>query len=416
MLAIAPAAHANSRLPATNQLVVAPDNPANMLLRTTFGFLFTSDAGMTWDWLCESAIPCAGQQDPAVALLNQGVVLSGQLEGLAISPDRGCSWSFLAGTAEQLIVDVAREPDGLTAIAIKNLYSQTTDAGVLLYNSQMLRTVDGAKSWQPLAGVIDPTLVIDTIDIAPSDPTRIYITGQVFKQNHATMLVSQDGGQSYLPYPITFAPGETGAYIAGVDPNVPDRVYVRTLGINDAGSAETSRLLVSTDGGQTFNAHWSGDKMLGFALSQDGSRVYVGSVADGLVAANASDLAFSQKSTLQIQCLMTSGATLYACGNEANSGFILGSTTNEGAAFTTLLKFETIHQPLDCPATSSAASCLTQWPALEQQLGIPVDAGAPPKASSCGCESSHPKPRDALWIAALALVLTLRSRLSRAAR
>ena len=126
VVAIAPAARANSRLPAANQLVVAPDDPSSLLLRTTFGFLFSHDAGKTWDWLCESAIPAAGQQDPAVALLAGGVVTSAQqVEGLAQSPDRGCSWSFVA---KKSAIDVARSPDGLTAIAVTNVYA-STDAG-----------------------------------------------------------------------------------------------------------------------------------------------------------------------------------------------------------------------------------------------------------------------------------------------
>ncbi len=418
VLLTAARAHANSRLPATNQLVVAPDDPKSMLLRTTFGYLFTADTGKTWDWLCEPAIPCAGQQDPAVALLNGGVVLSGQIEGLATSPDRGCSWSFVAGTANQLIVDVARAADGVTAIALQNVYAQTTDAGVLLYNTQLLKTTNAAKTWVPLPGVIDPTLVIDTVDIAPSDSSRIYVTGQVYEQTHATMLVSHDGGQTYLPYSIAFIANEYGAYIAAVDPNVADVVYVRTLAKDPMTGLNTSRLLVSTDGGQTFVEHWSGGMMLGFALSPDGSRVYLGSLEDGLVAANAIDLVFSQTSTLQIQCLATSGATLFACSNEASSGFILGSTTDEGASFTPLLKLDTIHQPLACPTTSSAAICLTQWPALEQELGIDggiaTDAGDA-ATTSCGCESST-RPRDTLWVAAVAVLLILRSRLSRAAR
>src|SRR5262249_42737129 len=105
-VAIPSAARANSRLPAADQLVAAADDPTRMLLRTTFGLLFTSDGGKNWDWLCENAIPCSGNQDPAVALLNGGVVVSGQSEGLAQSPDFGCSWSFVPGTAQRLAADV----------------------------------------------------------------------------------------------------------------------------------------------------------------------------------------------------------------------------------------------------------------------------------------------------------------------
>ncbi|HEY2368340.1 MAG TPA: hypothetical protein VGH87_18205, partial [Polyangiaceae bacterium] len=195
---------ANSRLPGANQLVVAPDDPSKMLLRATFGLLITHDAGVTWDWLCESATGSGGTQDPAVALLNGGAVLSGQVEGLATSPDLGCSWSFVAGTAKVPIADVTRSRDGTSGLAIENLYTATSDAGVLLYDSSVLETTNAAQSWQALPGVIDPTLAIQTIDWAPNDPQRIYVTGIVFGQDHATMLVSHDGGQSYAPFPIPF--------------------------------------------------------------------------------------------------------------------------------------------------------------------------------------------------------------------
>lgn len=428
--ALAGSVRANSRLPEANQLVFAADDPQSMLLRTTFGMLFSIDSGKTWDWLCETAIPVSGQQDPAVALMNGGVVVSAQQEGLATSPDHGCSWSFVAGTATNLAVDVARTPDGASAIAITNVYQATSDAGVLLFQSTMLHTADAAKSWQPLAGAIDPTLAIDTIDLAPSDPQRIYVTGQVFGAFHGTMLVSVDGGQSYASYEIPYVAGETGAYIAAVDPNDENRIYVRTLGLSDADTGEhVSRLLVSLDGGQTYTPHWSGDAMLGFALSQDGSRVYLGSIADGLFAADASSLSFAKVSSLEIQCLATHAGTLYACANEANAlaqtgaSFILGATTNEGASFSPVLAFATIHDPIDCPAGSSAAICGSQWPALVDQLGI--DAGAPdggaPDASTssagCGCDASSPASDGALFAGALlGLYFILRSRPSRAAR
>lgn len=406
--------HANSRLPATNQLVVAPDNPSVMLLRSTFGFLFTQDAGKTWTWLCESAIPCMGQQDPAVSLLNGGFVMSGQVEGLAVSPNLGCSWSFVPGTAQQLVVDVTRTRDGTTGFGIENVYSSTSDAGVLLYDTTVLRTTDVGKTWQPLAGAIDPTLVIHTIDVAPSDTTRIYVTGIVFGQTHAEMLVSKDSGQTYAEFPIPLVGSELGAYIAAVDPNVADTVYVRTLGLDKMTGLYSGRVLVSTDGGQTFAQKWSGDRPQGFALSQDGTRVYVGSVADGLQVAGTSDFAFTQTSKHQIQCLAMSGTTLYACGNEAESGFILGSTTDEGATFTPVLRLETIAAPIACSPGTQGATCGSQWPALAEQLAIDAglgDAGtSPPPSSSCGCQAQS--PQDVLWALPLGLYLVTRRRRS----
>ncbi|HEY1957642.1 MAG TPA: hypothetical protein VGH28_18610 [Polyangiaceae bacterium] len=415
---LASSARANSRLPETNQLVSAPDDPSTLLLRTTFGYLFTHDAGKNWDWLCESAIPEQGQQDPAVALLAGGVVVSAQVvEGLAVSPDRGCSWSF---ASKMPAIDVARSPDGATAIALTSVYA-FTDGGTIFNTTQMLETTDAGKNWAPLSGAIDPTLVIDTIDLAPSNPARMYVTGHVYQVPNGTMLVSSDGGQSWVSRSIPFVAGEASAYIAAVDPNNPDLVYARTLGTTSKTAEQFSRLLVTKDAGQTWNEAWNGDKLLGFALSADGSRVYVGTALAGLLAANASDLVFTQKSPLQIQCLATVGATLYACGNEGNSGWVLASTTDEGATFMPLLKLETIRGPLACAAGTSGAECVNEWPALADQLGIDAgtspapDAGGP--SAGCGCESSSPTPLDLVVLGALiALGLTLRSRLFRAAR
>jgi len=432
-LAFAHAARANGRLPAANQLVFAPDDPSSMTLRTTFGMLFTSDAGKTWDWLCEDAIPMSGQQDPAITLLNGGVVISAQQEGLATSPDRGCSWSFVAGTAKNLAVDVARTTDGESAVAIMNVYQATNDAGTLLYQSNVLHTSDAAKTWQSLSGAIDPTLVIDTIDLAPSDPQRIYVTGETYGAPNGTMLVSSDGGQTYTPYTIPFVSNELGAYIAAVDPTNEDLVYVRTLGRLPTNET-VSRLLVSSDGGQTYGAYWSGDAMLGFALSPDGSRVYIGNIADGLFAANASDLNFTQLSPLQVQCLAMRDTTLYVCSNETSSvaqtgsSFVLATTIDEGQSFTPLLALETIAGPIACAAGTSAAICANEWPTLAYQLhddagtesASDASADAAPPSSNCGCETSDPKSGAIFAGLAFALYLVrrliLRSRLSRAAR
>jgi photosystem II stability/assembly factor-like uncharacterized protein len=414
-LLVATASHANSRLPATNQLVIAPDAPQTMLLRATFGFLFTHDGGATWDWLCESAIPLAGQQDPAVTLLAGGVVLSAQMDGLMSSPDVGCSWAPVSGTSKQVFVDVTRTPNGTSGYAIENLYTMATDAGALVFATSVWQSTDSGHTWQTLSGAIDPTLVIDTLDVAPSDASRIYVTGEVIGADHASMLVSKDAGQSYAEYPIAFATNESGAFISGVDPTNADVVYVRTLAADPKLGTETSRLLVSTDGGQTFTEKWSGGKLLGFALSADGARVYVGTAA-GLETASTTDFAFTQRSTVSIACLTMAGSTLYACSDEASSGFILGSSTDEGASFTPLLKLETIHGPLSCPHDSPAAQCTGQWPAFAEQLGI--DAGAPspvtpPPSASGGCQTAPTS--SALWLVPLALTVLVRLRSTRRA-
>jgi len=409
----ATSARANSRLPATNQLVIAPDDPSSMLLRTTFGFLFSQDAGKTWDWLCEDAISSSGQLDPAVALLNGGSVLSAE-SGLAVSLDRGCSWSLVAGLDKTIVPDVARGSDGASAIAVKNIFAYA-DAGTSFFDTGMFRTTDSGKSWKPLAGAIDPVLTIDTIDLAKSDPLRIYVTGIQYGATIAKLLVSIDGGSSYSEHDIPLVAGENGAFIAAVDPNNADLVYVRTLGVSPQQTL-VSRLLVTTNAGQSFTAHWSGDKMQGFALSPDGTRVYLGSTNAGLLVANASDLVFTQKSALAIQCLATSGTTIYACSSEPSAHavtgapFVLGASIDEGTTWAPLLALSGVRGPLQCPPQSIATTtCVPKWPALAETLAIDAgatnDAGAEPPSSTCGCDAGGSSNSFVvLFIAVAALV------------
>jgi photosystem II stability/assembly factor-like uncharacterized protein len=424
LVCVTSAAHANSRLPATNQLVIAQDDTSFMLLRTTFGFLFSQDAGKTWDWLCEDAISSSGQLDPAVALLNGGSVLSAE-SGLAVSPDRGCSWSLVPGLDQTIVPDVARGADGASAIAVRNLYS-FADAGTSFFDTAIHRTTDSGKTWQQLPGVIDPVLTIDTIDLAKSDPQRIYVTGIQFGATVAKMLVSIDGGSSYAEHDIPLVSGENGAFIAAVDPNNADLVYVRTLGVSPQQTL-VSRLLVTNDAGKTFTVHWSGDKMMGFALSPDGTRVYLGSTNAGLLAANASDLTFTQASTLAIQCLATSGTTLYACSSEPSAHavtgkpFVLGATTDEGASWTPLLALSGVRGPLQCPPQSIATTkCVPEWPTMAETLAIDAggttgDAETKTPTSTCGCDTGGSSSSFAVLFIALAALIAKRISSSAAA-
>jgi hypothetical protein len=97
--------------------------------------------------------------------------------------------------------------------------------------------------------------------------------------------------------------------------------------------------------------------MLGFALSADGSTVYAGSTAAGLLVADAATLTFRQVSTIHVQCLTVRGPDLWACSDEP-SGFIAGQSKTGGAAFVPVLpNLLDIRSPLSCPPDAGAAIC-----------------------------------------------------------
>lgn len=435
---IAPAARGNGRYPASNALLVAPGPSRSLVLRATFGLLLSADSGAHWDWVCESAIGYGGPnsvEDPSLGITTSGAILAGLFEGLAVSPDTGCRWAFVGGSlAGQVIIDLVVRPDTpSTALALTSTFAG--DGGRTAFRSQIFVTTDNGKDWVPYGAPLDPAVQTETVEVAKTDPHRVYVSGERRGDGGLTgsLFVSTDDAQHWTerPIPLDASTFENGAYVAAVDPTNADRIYVRTS------SLTSGRLLVTADAGATFTSVYHGGPLLGFALTADGSRVYVGGLADGLHVASSANLAFTKRSSIQLQCLAVGGATLYACSSEV-SGFVLGASTNEGASWSPLVHLSTIRGPLACPSGTSSAACVAEWPALATQLGVgsvadagmrdgrePIapgdgspDAGVfvPPVGRSCGCRTAGaPVRRGAVGLAfgAVGLALSWRRRRGR---
>src|ERR1700722_19174295 len=140
LTAAAPRARANGRYPDATQLAVMPGNPDRIVLRATYGFLFTSDRGGHWNWVCEQGIGYGSmQEDPEIGITMNGTTVAGTAEGLTVSTDQGCSWSFArGGLANEFVIDLVVRPDAPnTVLALTATYDGTTDAGVSTYYSQV---------------------------------------------------------------------------------------------------------------------------------------------------------------------------------------------------------------------------------------------------------------------------------------
>lgn len=406
----ATSAHANGRFPEANQLVVNEGDPDFLVLRMTFGILVSKDRGKTWDWICESAIGYSGTYDPPVGIAAERTLLAGTFDGLAVSENAGCSWVRKPPFVTEYVKDVATFPgDPARVIAVNNNFSAFDDAGVAQYRNQIAISSDGARTFTLAAASIDPTLIVETLDFARSDPKRIYVSAsRVDPSVEASLFTSTDGAQAFTRHPIPLVPGETNAFIAAVDPNDADRVYVRTVSTGADGSATLvgGRILVTTNGGTSFKEIWSGGPPFGFALSPDGKKVWVGSGSGGLFMADTATFNFSQKQPFVVKCLTAVGNRLYVCATEFGSGFVLGESVDDGTTFTPVYKLSQIRGPLQCAANTETAKCVAEWPQLKVALGI--DGGTeppppPPPESSCGCTSAIGANVGAGSIAAFAL-------------
>ncbi|MDB4942917.1 MAG: BNR/Asp-box repeat domain protein [Labilithrix sp.] len=405
---------ANGRFPETNALFFAPSDPDFVLLRTTFGEMISHDRGKTFGWVCEQSVGLAGIEDPMYAITPDDTIVGSTYQGLAVSRDRGCSFAFVGGGLELVFVDVAstRRAPG-TVVAFASSYAGT-DGGTTVYKSQLFETTDQGKTFAPLPYAFPSNVLGETVDVTESDPDRIYVSAieadAAGNFGHAAIFTSRDHGTTFEELPFPLAGDETAPFIAAVDPRNADRLYVRTA----APAGKKTRLLVSDDAGKTFHTVYDGAGALqGFAVSDDGTRIWVGGPADGLRTALASDLAVTKISDVEIGCLKSTSEGLWACSTE-RSGFILGLSTDGGGTFAPRLHFCDITGPLACPAGSStyqmcslgnATMNVPPWPGQRASLGcsdVPdggsssgaVDAGALPDAPSAeddgGCALRAP--------------------------
>jgi hypothetical protein len=352
----------NGRFPAANQIVLSPSDPNVVLVRTTYGILPSSDHGTTWAFLCEEALGISQMAivDPALALTAGDALVAGlRYGGLNVSTDTGCNWRCAGEQlAGEWIVDVAVRPNAPHTVVA--LTSTLLDAGGGQH-VQAFQSVDDGATWTPLGMPLDPSIQVTTIEVAASDPHRLYVsaTRGFGPQRTASLFVSIDDGTTWTEHvtPLDTAL-EVSVYIAGVDPLDADRVYLRTQG--------KSRLLVTLDAGQSFQIPLVFEgQMLGFALSPDGSKVFAGGDVDGLMVGDRASMSFASQPSivlgsdggptkLYVQCLATRGSELWACADESN-GFIAGVSTDDGATFAPKLHLNSVRAPIRCCASAPGA-------------------------------------------------------------
>ncbi|HSO31172.1 MAG TPA: hypothetical protein VLT33_01615 [Labilithrix sp.] len=437
LAATAGEARANGRFPETNALFFAPNDPDFVILRTTFGEIISRDHGKTWDWVCERSVGLAGVEDPMHAITPDGTLVSSTFQGLAVSHDRGCNFSFVGGDLKELVfIDLTSRPSTPgTVVAFASSYAGTDDAMAVFFKSTLFETTDQGRSFTALSAPFDPTLLGETVDVTESDPDRIYVSAvrNPGSAVAAVFLTSKDHGKSFEENPIAMVGDERAAFIAGVDPTNANRVYVRTSNASD----KPSRLLVTDDAGKSFRTIFTGTGPLaGFALSDDGKRVYVGGMKDGLRAASTTDFAWQLRSPIEIGCLKMNKDGLWACSTE-KSGFVAGLSTDDGATFKPQLHFCDIRGPLDCPAGTTtnnecslgvSANNTAPWPSQRAVLGcsgptLPeggsadggADAATPPGSGDgddggCAVRAPSASPFAALLAGLVATIALLRRR------
>lgn len=429
-------ADANGRFPESNQLVFSAEHPDTVLIRVTFGLLVSHDRGKNFEWVCEQSIGFSGVEDPMYTITPSKRYVGSTFQGVSVTRDEACGWSLVGGPLEgHVFIDLSANPnDGKHIVVFASSFDKQDEDGNALFQSRIWETKDEAETFQQLGGAFPPDLLGYTLDLTATDPDRIYVSAVRAPGTAAEglLLTSRDHGQTWEEEPVPLESGERAVFIAAVDPNDAERVYLRTY--NNSPDRPTRLILreAGADGGPPTlrTVYQASGALSGFALTPDGSRVFIGGPVDGIKAASTADFEFVQKSDLEVQCLkFDPDGLLWACSTE-RSGFIAGVSRDDGVTFEPRVRFCDIPGPLSCaPGSTTNDICTPLWPNQKALIGCgapkkAADAGAeapdagdggadtPKSSSGCGCRSAPAGPWGAL-AGAVALAATLYRRARR---
>ena len=381
----ASAAEANGRFPAANYFVAGPGATNDvLLLRTTFGLQVSRNGGRDWSWVCEEAFASAGSGDPSLAIGAGGTAVVATFAGLFASASPYCAWPAAAGAPAQGFGDLANTADGTHLVALLGPSGENA-----LYVS-----ADGGQSWSAGAGLHG--FFGETVDVAPSDPRRVYVTAYA-SGGVAVLLRSDDGGMSVHEVTRTF--GVDGSvYVAGVDARRSDVLYLR--GNDGLGTV----LFESDDGGFTLRRIGATrGTMLGFALSDDGRTVWTASTdaIEGLQRSVAGGPWTRVGGSVSVKCLRYHAGVLFVCADEVVDGWSLGWSADAGDHIAPLLSLRTLQGPsAECPASSPVTTlCGPRWDTVSRPLRN-TEAGAPPTPVYLDAGADAPAPPTDLGPAA----------------
>lgn len=359
------AAEANGRFPSSNYFVAGPGPESRVLaLRATFGVITSYDGGRSWSWVCEEALNAVGTFDASMSIGFDGTIVVGSPSGITVSRSE-CSWTPPRGDPMRPIVDISNDATGRYMV---------TAIGPNGVDDTLMLSDDGGASWT--AGARIPGFFTETVEIAPSNPSRIYVAGFI-RGGIPVLLRSDDGGMttSEVSRDTAFG-GGTSAFVSGVDPINPDVVYVRS------GDGFGTILLRSDNGGRTFREiARTADQMAGFALSDDGGTVWIASAdrTEGIRRSVRGGPFTRIAPTVTARCLRQHAGVLYVCTDEVADGYLLGSSIDGGDHIEPLMSGRLLAGP--SPACSASTQvgmvCSSLWPMQRVPLAS-IDAGAPP--------------------------------------
>jgi hypothetical protein len=350
-------AFANGRFPKA-QAIVAGNAKNELAVRTTFGVVRLSGLGLkakpSMHWICEEALGFSGTWDPPLARDARGLLWVGLENGLAITKG-GCETHTVPALAGEVIGDLSESPSGVIGV--------TASPGK---PSRLFRQAQGQGDAITLLALGPIGMRFETLDAAPSNPKRMYVTGVDYsKKPLARLYRSDDAGVSLQE--LTPALSEDGQlFLSAIDPQNPDRIYLRQMTAKGG-----TKVLISTDGGKILRETLSVPVPLyGFARSPDGKTLLVsgGDDVTGVLRSVDRGEHWQPVSRRGLMCLYAEARGFYGCGNPLQRGgeAVLFSA-DRGETFELLGSLVDVGGPELCPGATSSV-CTAPWEKVRARL------------------------------------------------
>jgi len=398
---------ANGRPAGTSTINFQQGNPQHIAAGMTFGFLRSEDGGVTWKWMCEKAIGYGGTFDPVYAYSPSGAIFATTFDSLTVlrPPPKGDNCTFAATPAGTTFVsDDKLGPDGAV------YYAAADPADAKIYRSNddgMTFPVSGSP------GVNNDWW--DSMMIAPSNASRIYLTGYRYKKvcsnNMMTCTVQADcgtgntcdsqkvqllfrsdnGGTSYSMLPQTglALTNQSTIDVVGVDHTLADTVYIHVNldHLNPDNSTSGDSIYKSTNAGMTWTKILSTSDPFGlvFLARSNGDLIAATQTMGSQMSTNGGTSWTPLASPPHINCLVENpgDTSVWACTHNYDSPGIPGDgygimKTTDYATWTGVLRYQDIAGVVQCGAdTVQAQQCVNSyqgkpsvWCCLKDQLGI----------------------------------------------
>jgi hypothetical protein len=408
-LAAGPRAQADGAFPDSMQIMVPPDKPHEIVVGANFGLLVSEDDGTTWNWLCEDVIGACAHLYQMNAPPSD-TILTLTAMGLVVLSNNACTQALTQasfGGLRVAITDAFPDPTD-PAHVLATGFTSTVSGVSALYESRDRGLHFASELYEAPAG-----LVLSGVENARATTQTVYLTanGDGTSTNKPTILRSTDGGNMFQAFDQSAMLGARVVKLAAVDPTDAQKLYLRA---SDT-AAHVDSLAISEDGGATSTVRLSfptNYQMTAFLKMADGTLLVAGlqPTAGKSGACGANDLTGGDppaayistdggqhfdtwSNAPRVRALGERAGVLYAVTNNYVDGFAVATSTDKGAHWTPILRYDHIGGPLSCQAQACAAA----WANLMDTFGI-NDGGTMPKqpGGGCGCSLATVE-RSAAW-------------------